>query len=92
MQPDTTLTPYERRRWKQLRRQLEADAPPGRARRGRRLAAVVALLALLGTGVVGGTVAMDAVALYLTVFLAMWGLHRLVWRGAPTPAPMKDLI
>ena len=92
MQPEATLTPYERRSWKKLRRQLEADAAPGRARRARRLGAVAVLVVLLVTALIGGVVAVDAVAVYLTVFLAMWGLHRLVWRGAPSPAPARDLL
>lgn len=92
MQPDATLTPYERRSWKKLRRQLEADKAPGRARRARRLTAAAVVLVLMATAVLGGVVAVDAVLVYLTVFLAMWGLHRLVWRGAPSPAPARDLI
>jgi hypothetical protein len=98
------LTPYERRCWKRLQRELEADDPePGRPAPGvagriraafrypaRWLAAVAALLAVLGAAVLGGTVAVVAVGAYFGLGLALWALHRAVWRTSRDG--LKDLI
>jgi Flp pilus assembly protein TadB len=85
MAPDTMLTPYERKSWKKLQRQLEADgsrrAGPRSTSRSVVLAiAAVAVPMLLVSGVIGGRVAVAAVALYLCLTLTLWGLARLVWR------------
>ena len=97
MAADPPLTPYERRCWKRLQRELEADDPerPTRGRAGRWyparwLAGAAALLAVLGAAVLGGTVAVVAVGAYFGLGLAMWGLHRAVWRTAQDG--LKDLI
>jgi hypothetical protein len=88
------LTPYERRSWKRLQRELEADDPerPARGRwyPARWLAGVAALLAVVGAAVLGGTVAVLAVGAYFGLGLALWGLHRAVWRTSRDS--LKDLI
>ena len=99
MAADPPLTPYERRCWKRLQRELEsADPEPGRPtwfRTGPRhparwLSAVAALLAVLGAAVLGGAVAVVAVCAYFGLGLALWGLHRAVWRTSRES--LKDLI
>jgi Flp pilus assembly protein TadB len=85
MPRDATLTPYERKSWKKLQRQLEADgsaatAPRSPSRGVALVLAVVAVLMVLVAAVIGGTVAVAAVALYLCVSLTLWGLARVVWR------------
>ncbi|MCU1650190.1 MAG: hypothetical protein JWQ60_1339 [Pseudonocardia sp.] len=85
MAPETMLTPYERKSWKKLQRQLESD---GSRRAGARSSsrsvvmamAVVAVLMLLASSVIGGPVAVAAVAVYLCLTMTLWGLARLVWR------------
>jgi len=81
MPPDAILTPYERRCWKQLQRQLEAG-DLGRARSSRRtvavLVAVGVALSLLAAAAIGGAVAVAAVVAYLCVSLTLWTLARLV--------------
>jgi hypothetical protein len=90
---DTALTPYERRCWKQLRRQLEDEHyRPGRGRAARWTAAAVVVLALLCAAALGGPVGVEAVLAYLGVSLGLWGLFRAVWRTGPAPSPLKDLI
>ena len=83
MPPDAILTPYERRCWKQLQRQLEAgDLGRARSRSSRRtvavLVAVGVVLSLLAAAAIGGAVAVAAVVAYLCVSLTLWTLARLV--------------
>jgi Protein of unknown function (DUF3040) len=96
---DPPLTPYERRCWKRLQRELEAaDPEPGRPTRfrtgprypARWLSGAAALLAVLGAAVLGGAVAVVAVCAYFGLGLALWGLHRAVWRTSRET--LKDLI
>jgi hypothetical protein len=83
---DVVLTRYERRSWKQLRRQLEVDRPS--ARRVTPWAVSGAAALMLGAGaVVGGALGALAVAVYLGIGLALWALHRALWRSAPLPPP-----
>jgi hypothetical protein len=85
------LTPLERRRWKQLERQLRTgDRPTSRST----LLVVIAGAALMLTtgAAVGGAVAVAAVATYLCVSAALWGLFRLLWRAEPSGGRMHDLI
>jgi hypothetical protein len=42
--------------------------------------AAVAVLMLLASSVIGGPVAVAAVAVYLCLTMTLWGLARLVWR------------
>jgi Flp pilus assembly protein TadB len=86
MARDATLTPYERKSWKKLQRQLEADGSRSVGSRSSSRSVVlamagVAVLMLLVSGVIGGPVAVAAVTVYLCVTLALWGLARLVWRA-----------
>lgn len=90
MHTDPTLTPYERKRWKQLRRQLETGKV--RNTRPRWLAAVAVTLALLVAAVLGGGIAAVAVAGYLIVSLALWSLYRAVRHIGPPPEPLRDLL
>jgi hypothetical protein len=87
MQRDATLTPYERKCWRQLQRQLETDgttvAGPRSSRRS--LVAVISIVVvlLLAAVKIGGLVAVAAVGAYIFLFLALWGLSRAVWRIEP---------
>lgn len=99
MAADPPLTPYERRCWKRLQRELEADEPDGARPTpfglgvrypARWLAGLAALLAVVGAALLGGTVAVVAVGAYFGLGLALWGLHRAVWRTSRDT--LKDLI
>jgi len=94
MAHDARLTPLERRRWKQLQRQLEADDTRGVGiRRSFILIGAGAVLALLVAGVVlGGPVGATAVIAYLGLSVALYGLYRIVWRNRPPQGRPRDLI
>jgi len=86
MPRDATLTPYERKCWKRLQRQLETDdAAVGGLRSSRRALVVVigvVVVLLLAAVKIGGLVAVSAVGAYIFLFLALWGLSRVVWGTA----------
>lgn len=88
MSRDATLTPYERKCWRQLQRQLETDdavAAAGLRSRRRALVVVIGIvvLLLLVAVKIGGVVALAAAGAYIFLFLALWGLSRAVWRIEP---------
>jgi len=87
MSRDATLTPYERKCWRQLQRQLEAgDAAVAGVRSSRRSLVVVigiVVVLLLAAMKIGGLVAVAAVGAYIFLFLSLWGLSRAVWRIEP---------
>lgn len=81
---DVVLTPLERRRWKQLRRQLETgQTGPRLTPRGVGMA--VAVVLLIGGAVFGGPAGVAAVAAYLVLCLGAYGLQQLLWRPGRAP-------
>jgi hypothetical protein len=94
MAHDATLTPFERKRWKQLQRQLEADDTPsvGIRRTFIRIAAGGVLALLLAGAALGGSVGATAVIAYIGLSLALYGFHRVVWRNRPPQDRPRDLI
>jgi len=94
MAHDAKLTPLERRRWKQLRRQLEADeTSSAETRRAIRIIAGSAVLLLFLAGaVLGGLLGVIAVAVYIGLSLVLWGFYRVVWRRVPSTDCPRDMI
>jgi hypothetical protein len=94
MAHDARLTPLERRRWKQLRRQLEADdaSSVGIRRASRSMAAALVLLLLLARASLGGPVGIAAVVAYIGLSPVLWGIYRVVWRRAPPQGRPRDMI
>jgi hypothetical protein len=94
MAHDARLTPLERRRWKQLQRQLEADdaSRVGIRRASRSMAAALVLLLLLAGASLGGPVGIAAVVAYIGLSLVLWGVYRVVWRRAPPQGRPRDMI
>jgi hypothetical protein len=86
------LTRLERRRWKQLQRQLvNNDINIGLHRTFRRIT-IGAILALLVAGAtLGGVLGAAAVLAYVGVFLALSALYKVVWRRVPH-SPTRDLL
>jgi len=91
---DAQLTPLERRRWKQLQRQLEADeTSSAETRRAIRIIAAVAVLLLFLVGaVLGGLLGVIAVAAYIGLSLVLWGIYCVVWRRVPSTDCPRDMI
>jgi hypothetical protein len=94
MAHDATLTPLERRRWKQLQRQLEADdtSSAGTHRTRIRITAGGVLALLLAGAALGGSVGATAVIAYIGLTLALYGFHRVVWRNRSPQDRPRDLI
>jgi hypothetical protein len=89
---DRPLTRLERRRWKQLQRQLVNDDINIGLRRTVRRITIGAILALLVVGVtLGGVPGAAAVLAYVGVFVALSALYKVVWRGVPH-SPTRDLL
>lgn len=94
MAHDATLTPLERRRWKQLQRQLEADdtASVGIRRTFIVIGAGGVLALLVAGAVLGGPVGATAVIAYIGLSVALYGFYRVVWRNRPPQGRPRDLI
>ena len=94
MAHDATLTPLERRRWRQIQRQLEADDACGIAIRRTfiRITAGGVLALLLAGALLGGSVGAAAVIAYIGLSLALYGFYRVVWRNRPPQGRPRDLI
>jgi hypothetical protein len=93
MAHDAKLTPLERRRWKQLQRQLEAEesCSAGTKRAIRAIAGGAILLLFLAGALFGGLLGATAVAAYILLSVLLWSLYRVVWRRVPTDRP-RDMI
>ena len=93
MEHDVRLTSYERRRWRQLQRQLEAVNPRRSGGRSVRWIVIGAmLLIVLGAVATGGLLGLAAAGTYFCVTLALWGLSRAIGKLGPPPSPMKDML
>jgi len=94
MAHDAKLTPLERRRWKQLQRQLEADesSSAGTRRAIRAIAAGAILLLFLAGALFGGLPGATAVAAYLLLSVLLWSFYRVVWRRVPPTDCPRDMI
>jgi len=92
MERDVKLTPYERRRWRQLQRRLEAVNLPASERSVRWIVVGAMVLIVIGAVVTGGTLGLAAAGTYFCVTLALWGLSRAIWKLGPPPGPMKDML
>jgi hypothetical protein len=94
MAHDAKLTPLERRRWRQLQRQLEADecSSAGTRRAIRTIAGGTILLMFLAGAVFGGMLGVTAVAAYVLLSVLLWSFYRVVWRRMPPTDCPRDMI